>query len=408
MTGFVVTPVGRASGPVSVTATATATASTGSDAGTTPTPSPSSALLRSPGSVPRPLPGAEEEEAIARAIQLGAELDRWDYSPAWLQRVSGGHPLQFAFVYFVHRFRLSNRWPLGLMAQWARAIEAMYDDTNTFHTALHAADTLQAAAHLATLPAFDSLFTRDELFCLLVACAAHDVGHVARTNAFLSQIGHPYALTYNDTAVLENMSVATTFRYMLAHPRHNLLIHMSKRHARAFRALLIELVLATDLAGHFDLIDRAQHRLAVAPVDRACAPLVLDIIIKCADVSNAARPFAIAERWSQCMIEEFYRQGEDERAHGLPVTNFMDRAHPQVAKSQAVFYRGIVAPLFHVLTALAHDPSFEDTVTRNTERWNALPDAQPNPALRWFHKRGVPEPEAPVFTVPAPRKKPPA
>lgn len=408
MTGFVVTPVGRASGPVTVSATVTATASTGSDAGTTPTPSPSSALLRSPGSVPRPLPGAEEEEAIARAIQLGAELDRWDYSPAWLQRVSGGHPLQFAFVYFVHRFRLSNRWPLGLMAQWARAIEAMYDDTNTFHTALHAADTLQAAAHLATLPAFDSLFTRDELFCLLVACAAHDVGHVARTNAFLSQIGHPYALTYNDTAVLENMSVATTFRYMLAHPRHNLLIHMSKRHARAFRALLIELVLATDLAGHFDFIDRAQHRLAVAPVDRACAPLVLDIIIKCADVSNAARPFAIAERWSQCMIEEFYRQGEDERAHGLPVTNFMDRAHPQVAKSQAVFYRGIVAPLFHVLTALAHDPSFEDTVTRNTERWNALPDAQPNPALRWFHKRGVPEPEAPVFTVPAPRKKPPA
>lgn len=352
---------------------------------------------------------APEEQAIAGAIQLGAELDRWDYSPAWLQRVSDGHPLRFAFVYFVHRFRLSNRWPLPLMAQWAHAVELMYDDRNTFHTALHAADTLQAAAYLAALPAFDSLFTRDELFCLLVACAAHDVGHVARTNAFLTQTGHPYALLYSDTAVLENMSVARTFQYMVAHPRCNLLSRMSRRHARAFRALLIELVLATDLAGHWAIIDRAQHRLALAPVDRGCAPLVLDVLIKCADVSNAARPFAVAERWSQCMVEEFYRQGEDEQAHGLPITNFMDRRHPQVAKSQAVFYRGIVAPLFHVLTALAHDRSFEDAVLRNTARWDALPDARPNPALRWFHRHGVPEPETPVFTVPAPRsKKPPS
>ena len=54
------------------------------------------------------------------------------------------------------------------MAQWAHAVELMYDDRNTFHTALHAADTLQAAAYLAALPAFDSLFTRDELFCLRV------------------------------------------------------------------------------------------------------------------------------------------------------------------------------------------------------------------------------------------------
>jgi len=360
-------------------------------------------------SLPRSLPVDSEEQNIAFIIKLGPELDKWDYSPAWLQRVSHGHPLRFAFVYFVHRFRLSNRWPLQLMSQWADAIENMYFDYNAFHTSLHAADTLQAAAYLATLPAFDNLLTRNQLFCLLVGCAIHDVGHVARTNAFLAQTGHPYAITYSDTAVLESMSLAKSFQFMLSHPRLNLLSRMSKPNARAFRALLIEIVLATDLAQHFTLIDRAKHRLAVSAFDSSCAPLLLDIIIKCADISNAARPFAIAERWSQSLLEEFYSQGEEEQMFGLPMSNFMDRNNPQVSKSQSVFYKAIVAPLFACFSTISGDHSFEDTVLENLKKWESMPDVKPSASLRWFHKHGVGEPKQSTdFVAPAPKTTEPA
>ena len=46
------------------------------------------------------------------------------------------------------------------------------------------------------------------------SASCHDVGHPGLNNAFLTQSGHPLAITYNDESPLEQMHAATTFLIM--------------------------------------------------------------------------------------------------------------------------------------------------------------------------------------------------
>ncbi len=53
-------------------------------------------------------------------------------------------------------------------------------------------------------------------------------------------------------------------------------------------------------------------------------------MLKCADVSNPAKPFDLYAEWTARIMEEFYLQGDIERAIGLAISRFMDREQPEV------------------------------------------------------------------------------
>src|SRR4051794_38485078 len=55
---------------------------------------------------------------------------------------------------------------------------------------------------------------------------------------------------------------------------------------------------------------------------------MLQLIVKCADISNAAKADTLYEGWRLRITDEFYRQGDREREQGLPVSKFMDRSAP--------------------------------------------------------------------------------
>lgn len=73
---------------------------------------------------------------------------------------------------------------------------------------------------------------------------------------------------------------------------------------------------------------------------------MLQIALKCADISNPCRPWEVSRAWSLQVTEEFYRQGDLERRLSLPVTPMCDRYSSTVSKIQAGFFRFIAAPLF--------------------------------------------------------------
>lgn len=72
------------------------------------------------------------------------------------------------------------------------------------------------------------------------------------------------------------------------------------------------------------------------------------MIIKAADVSNPAKPWDIYEEWTARIIDEFYLQGDVERALGMTVSRFMDREKPEVANCQISFIDYVVRPLYQV------------------------------------------------------------
>lgn len=62
---------------------------------------------------------------------------------------------------------------------------------------------------------------------------------------------------------------------------------------------------------------------------------ILQIALKCADISNPCRPWEVSRKWSQKVCEEFFRQGDYERQLNLPVTSLCDRHSTSVPKIQA-------------------------------------------------------------------------
>lgn len=56
--------------------------------------------------------------------------------------------------------------------------------------------------------------------------------------------------------------------------------------------------------------------------------LYLQMIIKCADLSNVVKPFFLSKRWSALLLLEWFRQGDIERELGMRVSKFMDRDEP--------------------------------------------------------------------------------
>uniref|UniRef100_I3JPA3 Phosphodiesterase n=1 Tax=Oreochromis niloticus TaxID=8128 RepID=I3JPA3_ORENI len=190
-----------------------------------------------------------------------------------------------------------------------------------------------------------------ELMALYVAAAMHDYDHPGRTNAFLVATSAPQAVLYNDRSVLENHHAAAAWNLFLSQPEYNFLVNLDHVEFKRFRFLVIEAILATDLKKHFDFLAEFNAKVGDDPStgidwsnenDRL---LVCQMCIKLADINGPLKCKELHLQWTEGIVNEFYEQGDEESSLGLPISPFMDRAAPQLAKLQESFITHIVGPL---------------------------------------------------------------
>uniref|UniRef100_A0A674M9L5 Phosphodiesterase n=1 Tax=Takifugu rubripes TaxID=31033 RepID=A0A674M9L5_TAKRU len=190
-----------------------------------------------------------------------------------------------------------------------------------------------------------------ELMALYVAAAMHDYDHPGRTNAFLVATSAPQALLYNDRSVLENHHAASAWNLFLSRPEYNFLINLEHVEFKRFRFLVIEAILATDLKKHFDFLAEFNAKVGddgVSGIDWTNENdrlLVCQMCIKLADVNGPLKCKELHLQWTEGIVNEFYEQGDEEASLGLPISPFMDRSAPQLAKLQESFITHIVGPL---------------------------------------------------------------
>ncbi|MBN3307808.1 PDE3B phosphodiesterase, partial [Amia calva] len=190
-----------------------------------------------------------------------------------------------------------------------------------------------------------------ELMALYVAAAMHDYDHPGRTNAFLVATNAPQAVLYNDRSVLENHHAASAWSLYLSQPEFNFLSNLDHVEFKRFRFLVIEAILATDLKKHFDFL--AEFNAKVNDVNSPGIDwtnendrlLVCQVCIKLADINGPAKGRELHLKWTEGIVNEFYEQGDEEANLGLPISPFMDRSSPQLAKLQESFITHIVGPL---------------------------------------------------------------
>ncbi|XP_078405360.1 cGMP-inhibited 3',5'-cyclic phosphodiesterase 3B isoform X6 [Cetorhinus maximus] len=285
--------------------------------------------------------------------------------------------------------------PIREFMNYFRALENGYRDI-PYHNRVHATDVLHAVWYLTTrpIPGFQQInsdhvmgsdtdsdsgispgrvaymFSRScaisddsysclasnipalELMALYVAAAMHDYDHPGRTNAFLVATNAPQAVLYNDRSVLENHHSAAAWNLFMSRSEFNFLANLDHVEFKRFRFLVIEAILATDLKKHFDFLAEFNSK----QVNEVNNPgidwtnendrlLVCQVCIKLADINGPAKMRELHLQWTEGIVNEFYEQGDEEASLGLPVSPFMDRSSPQLAKLQESFITHIVGPL---------------------------------------------------------------
>jgi 3',5'-cyclic-nucleotide phosphodiesterase len=103
--------------------------------------------------------------------------------------------------------------------------------------------------------------------------------------------------------------------------------------------------------------------------------LACGLLIKCADISNVARPWTVAEKWTQILQEEFANQGEMEKEVGMETALFGGPPELgniyKLATSQIGFMSIFALPLFEGISDLLPQLQFTcDHIRRNQEQWH--------------------------------------
>ncbi|KAM7069759.1 dual specificity calcium/calmodulin-dependent 3',5'-cyclic nucleotide phosphodiesterase 1C isoform 3-T4 [Acridotheres tristis] len=278
-------------------------------------------------------------------------VDEWSFDVFALNDASGDHALKFIVYELLTRYDLINRFkiPISALVSFVEALEVGYSKhKNPYHNLMHAADVTQTVHYLLFKTGTVHWLTELEIFAMIFAAAVHDYEHTGTTNNFHIQTRSDSAILYNDRSVLENHHVSAAYRLLQDDEEMNILSNLSKDDWREFRALVIEMVLATDMSCHFQQIKAMKNALQQPEgIDK---PKALSLLLHTADISHPAKAWDLHHRWTMSLLEEFFRQGDKEAELGLPFSPLCDRKSTMVAQSQIGFIDFIVEPTFSVLT----------------------------------------------------------
>ncbi|PFH35300.1 3'5'-cyclic nucleotide phosphodiesterase domain-containing protein [Besnoitia besnoiti] len=252
--------------------------------------------------------------------------------------------------------------------------------TNPYHNKIHGAEVAHLTECLTRMLNAQRNMNSVDKVTLTVASICHDVGHPGRNNQFFINAFDPLAVIYNDIAVLENFHSCLTFR-TLENKECNIFSNLEDSDFRYVRQYLIECILATDMKQHFESISRFRIRRSspefnyVKNVEDRW--LVARMCVKVADIGHSSVPWPQHFDWSCRVVEEFYLQGDEERAKGMAVSPLCDREkHMDMAKSQGGFLEFVVKPLIKELEEI--DPfgrvaaEISANIEINTKKWTAL------------------------------------
>ncbi|XKL65608.1 hypothetical protein PGB90_009028 [Kerria lacca] len=224
-------------------------------------------------------------------------------------------------------------------------IEEGYHSTNPYHNSIHATDVTQAMHCFLQEEKIRKYITPLEVMASLIAAVSHDLDHPGVNQPFLIATSNHLAALYQNTSVLENhhwrSAVGCLLESHVADQLRNIMPELERQ--------ISSLILATDITRQQEFLTKFKKYLnqnSLRMEKEEDRHFVLQIALKCADISNPCRPWEISRKWSQKVCEEFFRQGDYEQQLGLPLTALCDRSSSSVPKIQSGFFKFVVIPLF--------------------------------------------------------------
>ena len=306
--------------------------------------------------------------------QIGKE---WNFNTFFVAGCSK-YPAMIIGKYAILMYGLNVLYSMSetVIDNFLLELEKTYNN-NLYHNSLHGADVMCSLLYFLTNSCLSSYMNSLEWLSVIIASISHDVGHPGKNNRFLVMTSDNIALTYNDISVLEMMHASILFK-IASKPESNLFNSLSTENYVLVRKSIIDMILATDMAKHFDLISyiRTKYNENSDFGSRETRADLFKICIKAADVGHAGKCIELHERWCMLIIEEFFIQGDLEKEKGIPISMYCDRSKTNIAKSQAGFIKNIVLSLFLTMNTILVSTEIENIciiqLRANEIHWDTL------------------------------------
>ncbi|KAL2092062.1 hypothetical protein ACEWY4_011860 [Coilia grayii] len=364
----------------------------------------SSSLTNS--NIPRFGVKTETEDELAKELE---DVNKWGLNVFKVTEFSGNRPLTvMMYTIFQERDLLKTfKIPLDTFITYLMTLEDHYHADVAYHNNIHAADVAQSTHVLLSTPALEAVFTDLEILAAIFASAIHDVDHPGVSNQFLINTNSELALMYNDSSVLENHHLAVGFK-LLQEENCDIFQNLTKKQRQSLRKMVIDIVLATDMSKHMNLLADLKTMVETKKVTSSGVLLldnysdriqVLQNMVHCADLSNPTKPLQLYRQWTDRIMEEFFSQGDRERERGMEISPMCDKHNASVEKSQVGFIDYIVHPLWETWADLVHPDAQDilDTLEDNREWYQSTIPQSPSPALDEAEEGRRPGPGAEKF-----------
>eukprot|EP00727_Mastigamoeba_balamuthi_P012201 m51a1_g7603 putative 3 -cyclic-nucleotide phosphodiesterase (760) ;mRNA; f:241653-244736 len=294
----------------------------------------------------------ESVKKIVLSSGKSCTLDDWDYDVECLNPSNGCSILEVVGFALLEATGIMDSRNLSkkTVSMFLRAVDLGYNSPQ-YHTSVHAADVAQAMHAMMSNCVFD--FTPLEKFAGIIAAICHDYGHQGVNNNFLQATLDPLFVQYNGVSVLESMHASESMRLLLG--SHDFLSgRFTRDEVQDIHRTVTQLILATDMARHLEITSLFNARAVSGNLEggKSDRLLVLQMMLKMADISNPTRCWDVCQRWAVRVMEEFFSQGDKERARGLTVSAFMDRETTDIPKCQQAFTQFVVRPMANYIAVV--------------------------------------------------------
>ena len=157
------------------------------------------------------------------------------------------------------------------------------------------------------------LLPAEECLALLLSALCHDAEHPGTTNGFLARSQDPMVAQYGIKSTLEQHHAAVAKALLHTPAACGVLGGLAPEQTERVLALIPHLIGATDIEHHGVHMEAfAAHWGDGAPTrpedevcgDAAARDALLALLLKAADVSNAAKPWPLAARWAGLLKAE--------------------------------------------------------------------------------------------------------
>ncbi|XP_035391113.1 cAMP-specific 3',5'-cyclic phosphodiesterase 4D-like isoform X3 [Electrophorus electricus] len=341
----------------------------------------------------------DTEDSLAKELE---DVNKWGLNVFKITEFSGNRPLTvMMYTIFQERDLLKTfKIPLDTFITYLMTLEDHYHGDVAYHNNIHAADVTQSTHVLLSTPALEAVFTDLEILAAIFASAIHDVDHPGVSNQFLINTNSELALMYNDSSVLENHHLAVGFK-LLQEENCDIFQNLTKKQRLSLRKMVIDIVLATDMSKHMNLLADLKTMVETKKVTSSGVLLldnysdriqVLQNMVHCADLSNPTKPLQLYRQWTDRIMEEFFSQGDRERERGMEISPMCDKHNASVEKSQVGFIDYIVHPLWETWADLVHPDAQDilDTLEDNREWYQSTIPQSPSPAPEQADEAGRP------------------